>query len=148
DPQRIPANVASTVLGGGAFGNRLTQEIRVKRGLTYGVGSYFSRNKEAGQFAITTFTKNATTGEGVNLALGEVKKLQEAPPPAAELAAGKASLTGSFAVSVATPAGVLRRLIPAVLYGAGPDDLTAYTGRVQAVTPQVVQDVFKGMSPG
>jgi zinc protease len=148
DPKRIPANVASTVLGGGAFGNRLTQEIRVKRGLTYGVGSYFSRNKEAGQFAITTFTKNATTGEVVNLALSEVKKLQDAPPPDAELADRKTFLTGSFAVSVATPAGVLRRLIPAVLYGDGPQDLTAYTGKVQAVTPVVVQDIFKEMSLG
>jgi zinc protease len=148
DPKRIPANVASTVLGGGAFGNRLTQEIRVKRGLTYGVASFFARNKEAGEFAIETFTKNATTGEVINLALGEVKKLQEAPPPDVELADRKTYLTGSFAVSVATPAGVLRRLIPAVLYGNGPEDLTAYTGRVQAVTPQVVQDIFKDMALG
>jgi zinc protease len=148
DPQRIPGNVASTVLGGGAFGNRLTQEIRVKRGLTYGVASFFARNKEAGKFAIETFTKNATTGEVIRLALGEVDKLRDAPPPDAELAERKTYLTGTFAVSVATPEGVLRRLIPAVLYGNGPEDLTTYTEKVLAVTPQAVQDIFKGISSG
>ena len=37
DPDFIPAYVTSFVLGGGGFGSRLTEEVREKRGLTYGV---------------------------------------------------------------------------------------------------------------
>ena len=145
DPKRVTASVASTVLGGGSFENRLTKEIRVKRGLSYGAGSSFSRNKQAGEFFISTFTKNASTGEVVRVALNEVAKLQKTPPPQAELAERKNFLSGTFALSVSTPAGLLGRLIPAVLYGNGPSDLTTYTRSVAAVTPQAASQVMQNL---
>lgn len=147
DPQRITANVASSVLGGGSFENRLTREIRVKRGLSYGAGSGFSRNKEAGVFDVSTFTKNETTGEVTQIILDEINKLRQAPPSAEELNERKTYLTGSFAVGVATPTGLLARLVPAVLYGTGPQDLSDYTGKVQSATPQDVTSVFSRLAP-
>ena len=81
-------------------------EIRVKRGLTYGVYSRFLRNRQAGEFFIGTFTKNVSTGEVVQIALGEVKKLGQTPPASDELADRKTFLNGNFAVQVATPTGL------------------------------------------
>ena len=103
DASRIPAQVATAVLGLGQFEGRLTKEIRVKRGLTYGAASTFDRKKQAGEFYISTFTKNASTGQVVSIALGEVDKLKQTPPPTDELADRKRFLTGTFAVSVADP---------------------------------------------
>ena len=143
DPKRVTASVASTVLGLGQFEGRLTKEIRVKRGLTYGAGSSFSRNKGAGEFFISTFTKNASTGEVVRVALAEVEKLQKNLTPPTELGERKTFLAGTFALSVATPDGLLGRLAPAVLYGNGPSDLTTYTRNVAAVTPQAVQETMQ-----
>ncbi len=145
DPKRITSNVSAAVLGAGQFEGRLTKEIRVKRGLTYGVGSSFARNKEAGEFFISTFTKNASTGEVIRLALGELTKLQKTPPPAGELSERKNFLTGTFGLSVSTPAGLLSRLVPAVLYGGGPSDLTMYTRNVASVTPASVTQTFSSL---
>lgn len=145
DPQRVTGVVATAVLGLGNFEGRLTREIRVKRGLTYGVASFFTRNKQAGLFQVSTFTKNATTGEVVTLALGEADKLTKAPPTGEELQDRQSFLTGAFALGVATPSGVLTRLVPAVLFGSGPQELTTFSERVMAVTPQAVQQVIDGL---
>ncbi len=146
DPNRIVGTVATAVLGLGQFEGRLTKEIRVKRGLTYGVASYFSRNAQAGTFQISTFTKNASTAEVIQLALQEGLKLSRELTPPEELQERKDFLNGYFAVSVATPPGVLTRLIPAVLYGNGPSDLTQYTQRVQAVTPQQIRTIMSSLN--
>lgn len=145
-PNRVAGSVATAVLGLGQFEGRLTVEIRVKRGLTYGAGSAFRRSAEAGAFSIGTFTKTKSTGEVVQIALNELKRLAQTPPPTGELADRKTFLNGSFAVSVATPDGILARLVPAVLYGKGPDDLARYAARVQAVTPAQVQTVMTAVA--
>ncbi len=51
--------LASDLLGGG-FTSKLMREVRVKRGLTYSIGSFISSQKEYGRAGISTFTKNAT----------------------------------------------------------------------------------------
>ena len=145
DPNRVAGTVATAVLGLGQFDSRLTREIRVKRGLTYGAASYFKRQKDAGEFEISTFTKNASTGEVVKLALEEARKISVGEVPSAELQDRKTFLQGSFAVSVATPSGVLTRLVPAVLYGNGPADLTGYVERVQAVTGSQVPEIMRSL---
>lgn len=147
-PKRIPGSVATAVLGLGQFESRLTREIRVTRGLTYGIGSGFTRNRDAGQFSISTATKSASTGEVVRLALAEVDRLRQTPPPPEELADRKTYLNGSFAVNTATPDGLLPPLINSVLYGEGPKDLTERTRRVNAVKPEDVQAIFKELPAG
>ncbi len=51
--------LASDFLGGG-FTSRLMREVRVKRGLTYSIGSFISSQKQYGRAGISTFTKNQT----------------------------------------------------------------------------------------
>jgi zinc protease len=148
DPNRIVGNVATAILGNGEFENRLMQEIRVKRGLTYGVGSGFARHAQAGAFEISTFTKNASTGEVVKLALGEANKMAQESVGAEELASHKTYLNGAFALSVATPDGLLARLESAVLFGEGPSDLTAYTDRTSAVTADQIRALMQDLGLG
>lgn len=57
---------ASDYLGGG-FTAQLIQEIRVKRGLTYSVGSYVSLQAEYGRAGISTFSKNETVVETIKV---------------------------------------------------------------------------------
>ena len=47
DKDFLPAYVANYILGGGGFSSRLTDEIRVKRGLTYGVSTSLSSMNKA-----------------------------------------------------------------------------------------------------
>jgi zinc protease len=145
DPSRPVSRVASAVLGLGQFESRLTVEIRVKRGLTYGAASFFDRKARAGIFEISTFTKNQSTGEVLRIALEEARRLQTEPVPADELQERKEFLNGSFAVSVATTPGILQRLAQAVLYGAGPEDLTTYIPSSSAVTPAQIEEFMRSL---
>ncbi|HEX6161136.1 MAG TPA: pitrilysin family protein, partial [Thermoanaerobaculia bacterium] len=57
DATYLPALVANSVLGGG-YSARLNQEIRIKRGLSYGARSAFSPRADVGPFTASTQTKN------------------------------------------------------------------------------------------
>jgi zinc protease len=68
--------LASDFLGGG-FTSKLMREVRVKRGLTYSIGSYISTQKQYGRSAISTFTKNETIDkliEVIDQTLADIKK--------------------------------------------------------------------------
>ena len=47
DPDFIPGYVANYILGGGGFSSRLTDEVRVKRGLTYGISTSLTAYNKA-----------------------------------------------------------------------------------------------------
>jgi zinc protease len=68
--------LASDFLGGG-FTSRLMREVRVKRGLTYSIGSFVSSQKQYGRAGISTFTKNQTIDRLIDVideALDKIKK--------------------------------------------------------------------------
>ena len=48
-----PAIVLNSILGGG-YSSRLNQEIRIKRGLSYGAGSSFAWRTDGGGFGTRT----------------------------------------------------------------------------------------------
>lgn len=76
DPVYFPAMVANGAFGGG-FTSRLVDEIRVRRGLSYSVGSGFLLLREAGYFTFSSFTKNESIGELLEVALREGEKARE-----------------------------------------------------------------------
>ena len=47
DPDFIPGYVANYILGGGGFSSRLMDEVRVKRGLTYGISTSLTAYNKA-----------------------------------------------------------------------------------------------------
>ena len=59
----VPLYVGNHILGGSGFNSLLMEEVRSKRGLTYGVYSYFSAMKVAGPFIISLSTKNSSAKE-------------------------------------------------------------------------------------
>ena len=67
--------VASNVYGG-SFTSRLVNEIRVNRGLTYGVRCSSTSFKPGGIVYVTTFTKNSTVGEVIDIILAEARRMQ------------------------------------------------------------------------
>jgi len=75
DPGYVPFEAVRTIFGG-SFTSRLNDEIRVKRGLSYGASCRSSRFGPAGIVYITTFSKNATVGQVVDLILSETRKIQ------------------------------------------------------------------------
>lgn len=102
--------LTSEYLGGG-FTSVLMREVRVKRGLTYSIGSFAARQKYYGRSGISTFTRNETAG-----ALLEVIKNILEQGAAGEIADEdfervKNAFIGSYPFSLESSASYLSQLM-------------------------------------
>jgi zinc protease len=102
NPDYQPSRLVTQIFGG-AFGSRLNESLRVKKGLTYGVGGGFSAQRFAGTFQISTFSKTESTTDAVRGIMEEVQNLQSIPASDEELSTSKGSIIGSFAGDRETP---------------------------------------------
>jgi zinc protease len=138
DPVLYAAEVYNSVLGGNAS-SRLYNEIRRKRGLSYGVNSNFVEESQPGLFEVSTFTKTATTVDALGLALDVLRGLQTEPVPAPELNAAKTYITGAFPLEIETADGIASKVIEALHFGYDREFLEAYNDRISQVTAADVQ---------
>ncbi|MBB4796701.1 zinc protease [Brevundimonas bullata] len=141
DADYFPLTLGNTLLGGG-FSSRLNQEIRIKRGLSYGARSSVGAQQDVGVFTASTQTKNETATEVADLILAEVGKLGTAPATEAELAPRRAALIGGFGRSLETVDGLGGLVANLALYDLPMSDLADYAGKVRSVTPQQVEAAF------
>ncbi len=95
---------------GGSFHSRLNENLRVKRGLTYGAWGGFNPKAQAGTFEISTFTKNESAAEAVEVTLDLIRELQTVEPTDDEFYNTKSYMIGSFARNRETPQDVARDL--------------------------------------
>ncbi len=138
DPRYYAGIVANSILGGG-YSSRLNEEIRIKRGLSYGAGSSLSARQQTGAFVASTQTKNESAVQVIGLMRQEMAKMAEAPPAADELKARKSVLVGSYGRTLATTDGLAGILANLALYRLPLSEVQAYTGKVEAVTADQVQ---------
>jgi zinc protease len=138
DPGYMQALVANSVLGGG-YSSRLNQEIRIKRGLSYGAGSSFDPRVDVGPFTASTNTKHESAAEVAQILAGEVGKLSAADVPDTELTPRKAALIGEFAQSLETTSGIVGEISSLALYGLPLRDINQYISGVQSVTSEQVR---------
>ncbi|HEY5070907.1 MAG TPA: pitrilysin family protein [Caulobacteraceae bacterium] len=133
DPRYYTAVVANAVLGGG-YSARLNEEIRVKRGLSYGAGSRLEARSTTGVFTAQAQTKNESAPQVVALMRAQIAGLADAPAAAQELEARKSSLIGEFGRTLATADGLGGVLGELALHGVDPREIGLYTGKVEAVS--------------
>jgi len=91
----VALSVINTILGG-RFTSWLNDALRVNSGLTYGARSRFNSYSSHGNFYISTFTKNATTFEAIDLALKTYQRLWDKGIDAKTLSSAKAYVKGQF----------------------------------------------------
>lgn len=96
DPDFFAAYVMNHILGGGSFSSRLTEEVREKRGLTYGVFSYLAPYDLASIVGGSVASANDRVGQAIDVIRTEWTKMAEAGATAEELAAAKKYLTGAY----------------------------------------------------
>ncbi len=95
DPDYHVAEILDFVLGSSGFGSRLTEEIREKRGLTYGIYSNLSNMDHANVLSIGVSTKNESVGQVIDLTKEVMSGLAMAPISSQELKDAKTYLVGS-----------------------------------------------------
>ncbi|HEX4966440.1 MAG TPA: pitrilysin family protein, partial [Thermoanaerobaculia bacterium] len=142
DPDLFVAEVYSSVTGGSPAA-RLYEEIRKKRGLSYGAQSFFVEPSQPGFFEASTFTKTETSAEALKVALDVLRDLQKAPVPASELEPAKTYITGAFPLEIETADGIADKVLEAMKYGYGREFLETYNQKLSAVTAADVERFAK-----
>jgi zinc protease len=137
NPDYFRGLVANSVLSG--YSGRLNQEIRIKRGLSYGAGSQLDARRNVGPFTASAQTKNQSAAQVAELLLGEVSRLATAPVPDVELNPRKAVVIGNFARNLETSAGLVAQVASLAVYGISFDEINRYIGNVQTITASDVQ---------
>ena len=133
------AMVSNTILGGG-YSARLNQEIRIKRGLSYGAGSSIGWRAYDANFSTRTQTKNVSAAEVAELVATEIDKLGSNVAEASELMARKLTLTGDFGRDLETTDGLAERLIELFTFELNPQELNFYTTDIQKVSAEQVKE--------
>ena len=137
NPDYFRGLVANSVLNG--YSGRLNQEVRIKRGLSYGAGSQLDTRRGVGPFVASAQTKNQSAAQVAELLLGEVGRLATAPVPDIELNPRKAVVIGNFARNLETNAGLVAQVASLAVYGVNFDEINRYISNVQSIRASDVQ---------
>ncbi|OGN43055.1 MAG: hypothetical protein A2623_07370 [Caulobacterales bacterium RIFCSPHIGHO2_01_FULL_70_19] len=135
DEAWYPLAVANAVMGSGQNG-RLFQEIRAKRGLSYGAYSSLAARAEGGALVASTQTKNESAAEVVGLVLAEFDRLAREPVDEQAVTDRETFITGGFQRALETTGGLGGQLADAVVNGLPLSEIGAYPGRIAATTPE------------
>jgi zinc protease len=138
DPDFFRGIVTNSVLGGG-YSARLNQEIRTKRGLSYGAGSALDVRRNTGPFIAVTQTKNESGAEVASLLMTELGRMASAGIPDTELTPRKAALIGNYARQLETIEGMVTEVASLALYGLNLDEINSYIKSVQGVQAAEIQ---------
>jgi predicted Zn-dependent peptidase len=136
----VPLRVTDSLLGG-AFGSRITSNIREQKGYTYSPFSTISAHPGQAHWVETADVTTNVTGESLKEIFFEIDRVRKEAPPAAELRGIQNNLAGIFVVQNASRSGVIGQLNFVDLHGLGDEYLTTYVKRVMGVTPEDVRRI-------
>ena len=130
-------------LGGSGFTSRLMKEIRVKRGLSYSVYSYFIPMREFGPFMLGLQTKLSQTDEAIKVARDVLETFQKEGPSEENLKASKLNISGGFPLRTASNSDILGYIDMIGMYGLPLDYLDTFTQTVNNTTREQVIEAFQ-----
>ncbi len=131
-PDFVPLLVTNRIFGGG-YNSRLSVEVRIKKGLTYGAYSGFDSNKAGGTFSASTSTRTEATAEATKLMVDLIQKMSTGEATPAEMDFARDYLTGVFPLQSETPAQVAARVLTVQEFGLPEDYYDTYREKIAAV---------------
>ncbi len=135
-------SVADVILSEG-FNSRLVREIRVNKGLTYGIDASFEALKDIGPFVVTTNTRNEKTGEVVADTIQVLKDFRDKGVTDQEVADAKSYLRGTFPQRIETPSDLASQLMALRFYGVSESYLVHYDENLDRISSRDVNHVIK-----
>ncbi|MGZ3405221.1 MAG: M16 family metallopeptidase, partial [Polyangia bacterium] len=132
DPDFLALQVATTAFGG-TFTARLMDEVRSKRGLSYGASARVGQGRGAKALVAHVFPSLEQTAETLELVLRLWREWVEAGVTEREVEFARGYLAKSFAFSVATPEDRLELRTALELAGMPRDFADTFAARVSKV---------------
>jgi len=143
DPDYIPAFVTNYILGGGGFSARLMDQVRDKRGLTYGIYTSLNDFRAAAIIAGQVQSEKSKILTAIDVTKEEMAKFAKDGATAKELADAKTYLTGSFPLTLDSNAKIARTLNGYQRAGLAADYVDKRNALIQAVTLAKVNEMAK-----
>ncbi|MEP2640864.1 pitrilysin family protein [Roseobacter sp.] len=134
DPDYFTAIVLNQILGGGGFESRLMDEVREKRGLTYGVYSYLLP-KDLGEVYLGSVSSgNDRIAEAIEVIREQWAVAAREGVTQAELDDAKTYMTGAYPLRFDGNGPIARIMVGMQMMGLPIDYIPTRNDRVEAVT--------------
>ena len=141
DPDFFAAFVANEIFGGSGRMSRLSNEVREKRGLTYGVGSYLVNYDKADMLLGQFSSANDRMAEAIEIVKAEWRKIAAEGVTEEELADAKTYLTGAYPLRFDGNGPIARIMVGMQMVGLTPDYINDRNPRIEAVTLEDIRRV-------
>ena len=141
DPDFYTAVVLNYTFGGGGFESRLMKDLRVEKGLTYGVYTQVSSQDKIQLWSGGGQTKNESAGEFIAGVKENMAEMVASGMTEDELSAAKAYLTGSYPLGFDSNAKIAARMMGVRLDELPVDFFDKRNAMVDAVTLEDVNRV-------
>lgn len=143
DPDFFAAYVANEIFGGSGFDSRLMTEVREKRGLTYGIGSYLAAFDQAELVLGQASTANNRMAETIEVVREEWRKISDKGVTQEELDATITYLTGAYALRFDGNAPIARIMVGMQMDDLEIDYINTRNDNIRAVTLDDIARVAK-----
>ncbi len=143
DPDWQAFRVVMYVLADGGFSSRLTEEVREKRGLAYGVGAEAAPLAESPLVIGSVGTQTAKIGESLKIIRAEWAKMHDSGPTDDEIAKAKAFLSGSLPLNLNSSPAIAQTLTTLQHFHLPPDELEHRAEVLAAISPATIRAVAK-----
>jgi zinc protease len=134
DPDFFAAFILNTILGGSGFNSRLMEEVREKRGLTYGIRTYLIDGDHAEAVLGMVSTVNPRMAETIAVVREEWAKIAQEGISAEELEKAKTYLTGAYPLRFDGNGPIARILVGMQMDGYPTSYIATRNDRIEAVT--------------
>lgn len=134
DPDFFAAYVLNEILGGGGFEARLMEEVREKRGLTYGVYSYLVPKDHAALYLGRVSSANDRIAEAIEVIRDEWAKMAENGVTEEELETAKTYLTGAYPLRFDGNGRIANILVGMQMDDLTPEYVTTRNAKIEAIT--------------
>ena len=134
DPDYMAAYVVNEILGGSGVQARLKEEVREKRGLTYGVGSFLSP-MEYGELVLGQVrSDNGKVAEAIEVIRDEWTRIARDGISAEELEDAKTYLTGAYALRFDGNAPIAKIMVGMQMTGLPIDYIRTRNDQIDALS--------------
>jgi len=133
DPDYYPLLLMNYILGS-SFTSRLTQSVRVEKGLTYDIRTVNEYNILPGAYYCNTFTQNENTLTAIEAAIAEIKKMKTEKVADFEFEEAVNFYSGYYPMSLETPGDVAGEIVKVKLYGLPVSYIEDFTKNIRKVT--------------
>lgn len=146
DPDHLPLLVGNTIFGG-TFTARMTQEIRAKRGWSYGAYSNLTVDRRRQDFSLWTFPKSEDATPCIQVQLQMLDALRVRGVTKKELASAKRYLIRSHAFAIDTASKRVGLKLDASLHELPAGYYEDYRARIARVTLDQVNQALTQRIP-